>query len=69
MSIAETIKDYIEAKAELHEAQKDCNGTWSYYLHDEINRVQQLEDKLLAELKTVVNEFIEKALKNIESGV
>ena len=44
--LADLIWEYMEARKELEEAKKDCDGSWGYYLHDLTERVDDLADKI-----------------------
>ena len=57
MSLAKLLSKYIEAEKELEDAKNDCSGTWGYYLHDETQKVENLEKQITKEIKELILEI------------
>ncbi len=51
MDLAELIAEYIKAKTKLDQLKSDCDSSWGYYLHDEIERVNELSRRIDAKVK------------------
>ena len=46
MELAELVFEYITAKTKLDIKKADCDGSWGYYLHDEIKYVNDLSKQI-----------------------
>ena len=51
--LADTIAEYLEAKAELDKAKSNCDSSWGYWLHDQIENVKKLGEKIETEIKEI----------------
>ena len=51
--LADLIAEYIKEKTELDKAKGDCNGSWGYYLHDQIKTVKELSEQIDAEIRRI----------------
>ncbi len=52
--IADTIAEYVEAKAKLDKAKSNCDSSWGYWLYDQIENVKKLGEKIEDEIKEIV---------------
>lgn len=55
MRLAELIAEYVEAKAVLDKLKLNCDDSWGYYLHSEIDRVDKLSKQIDDKVKELAN--------------
>ena len=56
MKLAELIAKYITAKSELDKAKSTCDSSWGYWLHDEMEQVDDLADQIDTKIVELVLE-------------
>ena len=59
------IAKYIKEKEHLDKLKENCDSSWGYYLHNEIETVDNLKKQIQDKLIALIDERIKKALSRI----